>query len=181
MGAMHEVILSAVRIWAYAVTLAVARIKLTKAIISFRINIKLTRPTNSTSRVHQVYMISQNLQKRYGLPGCLVATISKSLQTPSAGIEPTQGYSTTKKSEPKSFGFFLQFPTRVGRFFIWLICYLFSSLSYANFTKPFILGQNCKGSHLLRPFFEKSFFLFGLLLHYEVFYQLVYLTLLFLG
>ena len=38
--------------------------------------------------------------------------------TPSARVEHTQGYFTTKKSEPRSFGFPPQFPTRVGRFFI---------------------------------------------------------------
>ena len=33
----------------------------------------------------------------------------------------------------------------------------------------------------MQPFFEKSVFLLGLLLGYEVFYQLFYLTILFLG
>ena len=38
--------------------------------------------------------------------------------TPSAGVERTQGYPTTKKSEPQSFGFLFQFLTKFKRFFI---------------------------------------------------------------
>ena len=60
---------------------------------------------------------TQNLQEM--LP--LSCSSNQIAQPSSAGIERTQGYSTTKKSEPQSFGFPPQFPTMGGRFFFYLI------------------------------------------------------------
>ena len=67
--------------------------------------------------------------KKLRLTNRLIAHNNQIAQPPSAGVERTQGYFTTKKSEPRSFGFLPQFSTRVGRFFIQLISYLLSDLS----------------------------------------------------
>ena len=99
---------------------------------------------------HQAYTISQNFQKRFN--DRLIAHNNRIARLSSIGVERTQGYSTPKKSEPWSFGFPPQLPTRVGRFFIWLISYLLSNLSQAV-----LLGLS-----VLWPFFEKSVFLFNL-------------------
>ena len=54
---------------------------------------------------------------------------------PFAGVKHTQGYPTTKKSEPQSFGFPPQFPARVGRFFInWSVTFS------AVYPKPVLQG-----------------------------------------
>ena len=47
----------------YKITILVVCIKPTKAVTSFRINIKPTRPTISILRAHQVYRVSQDHQK----------------------------------------------------------------------------------------------------------------------
>ena len=53
------------------------------------------------------------LPKSCGLPNRLIAHNHQIAQSLFARIERTQGYSTTKKSKPRFFGFFSQFLTKV--------------------------------------------------------------------
>ena len=78
MAAVHEFTLSLV----HKTTLSAVRIEPMKAVTSFRMNIKPTKPTTSTLKAHQVYRVSRNLQERYGLLGRLVATVIKLLELP---------------------------------------------------------------------------------------------------
>ena len=60
MAVVHKIILFLV----HEITLSAVRIELMKAVTSFRVNIKSTRPTTSTSRANQeVYRVSQDHQK----------------------------------------------------------------------------------------------------------------------
>ena len=78
MAAVQKATVSAV----HKITFFAVRIELTKAVTSSRVNIKPTKPTTSTSRAHQVYKVSRNLQKHYDSSDCLVATIIELLKLP---------------------------------------------------------------------------------------------------
>ena len=79
---LHQLSTRKTRIAAmHETTLLAVQIKPTKAVTSLSVNIKPTRSTTSSSRAHQeVYRVFQNLQKRYGSPGRLVATVSELLE-----------------------------------------------------------------------------------------------------
>ena len=72
MTMVHEVTLSWVHkvtfFLVYKSTFPAVRIETMKAIISFRVNIKPTRPTTFISRIHQVYRVFQDHQEASSHP-----------------------------------------------------------------------------------------------------------------
>ena len=70
MAAVHKITLFLV----HETSFFAVRIEPIKAVTSFWVNIKPTKPTTFTLRAHQVYRMFRNLQECYGLLGRLVAT-----------------------------------------------------------------------------------------------------------